>query len=89
MNNTTNDKRALIKFIGKQSELFTAIPGLEPPMSLYLLIPQIKPITIATLINSVHISPATLDETLVLMRFSQATGFEKNEYGAKHRTFDK
>jgi hypothetical protein len=50
--------------------------------------PPIKPITITTLINSVHINPVMLALRLVLMHFSQATGFE-NEYGARHRTFDK
>jgi hypothetical protein len=36
MNKTVNDKNALIKFIGKQNELFSAIPGLDCPTFLYL-----------------------------------------------------
>jgi hypothetical protein len=51
--------------------------------------PPIKPITIITVINSVHTNPVTLDQRLVLMHFSHATGFEQNEYGARHRAFDK
>jgi hypothetical protein len=88
-NNTTNDNSALIKFIGKQNIVFTVMPTLSCPVFWYLKMPPIKPITITTLINSVHINPVTLDQRLVLMHFPQAMGSEKNEYGAKHRTFDK
>jgi hypothetical protein len=70
MNKTTNDNNALIKFIGKQNELFNVTPGLECPMNLYLMIPLIKPITIIILINIVHTNPATFEDRLVLMNIS-------------------
>jgi hypothetical protein len=89
MNRTTNDNNALIKFIGKQNELFSATPGLESQIFLYLMIPPIKPITIIILINSVHTNPAIFEDRLVLINTSRATGSQKNEYGAKHITFDK
>jgi hypothetical protein len=89
MNKTTNDNSALMKFIGKQNELSNANPGLEYPKCLYLMIPLIKPMTIKILINSVHTNPVTFEARLVLMNISRATGFQENENGAKHTTFDR